>query len=72
MKKPVYRNLHLSLSDRCNLNCSFCYTKGGCGTDFNRDHIDKCFDWFFKQYNEGASDSLRKKGVRICFMEENH
>lgn len=55
----------LPLSDRCNLNCGFCYTKGGHGNSFSQQHIDKVFDWMFAQYNAGATTEQRQWGIRV-------
>lgn len=62
---PVITQVDLPLSDVCNLNCSFCYTKGGYGNKFSQAHIDKCFDWMFRQFNAGATEEQRKYGIRV-------
>lgn len=62
---PVITQVDLPLSDRCNLNCGFCYTKGGHGNSFSQEHIDKVFDWMFSQYNAGATPEQRQWGIRV-------
>jgi len=64
MNIPVTQ-IDMSLSDRCNLNCSFCYTKGGCGNSFNQEYIDKTFEWACDQFNLKASAEQKLRGIRI-------
>lgn len=62
---PVITQVDLPLSDRCNLNCSFCYTKGGYGNSFSQAHVDKCFNWMLDQFDAGATPDQRKYGIRV-------
>ena len=61
---PVISQIDMNLSDICNLTCKFCYTRGGHGKTYNREHIDKTFNWMFTQF-ENASPRQKEQGLRV-------
>ena len=61
---PVITHVDLNFSDNCNLNCDFCYTRGGHCQPYSQQHIDKCFEWIFSQFTR-ASPEQKTKGIRI-------
>ena len=61
----AFSSIDISLSDICNLRCSFCYVHGGNCRQFNQETVDNTFIWIFKQFEDNATPEQYKIGLHI-------
>ena len=58
--KGGFNYLDINLSDRCNLRCSWCYARGGCGfKPPDKDILKKSVEWF------AANQNTKEKVINI-------